>query len=68
MTYGLLGLRPTHDLSSLGLSKLIAYRPHNMTSRAETEATTTRGWRGIEAAMMTLGLFAAHVVRHKEYD
>jgi hypothetical protein len=36
MTYGHLGLWPTHELSSLGLSALDAYRPHNTMSCAET--------------------------------
>jgi hypothetical protein len=36
MIYGHLGLWPTHDLSSLGLSALATYRPHNTMSCAET--------------------------------
>jgi hypothetical protein len=35
MTYEVIGLRPTYDLLSLGLSHLVVYRTHNMTSRAE---------------------------------
>lgn len=36
MTYRLLGMRLTHNLSNLGLSVLAIYRPRNTMSRAET--------------------------------
>ena len=65
MTYRPLSLRPTHDLSSLGLSTLAAYRTHNTTSRAETQAMTTMGRRGTETVMLVSKLFAAC---HKEHD
>jgi hypothetical protein len=36
MTYGSLGLWPTHDLSSLGLSALVAYKTRNTMGYAKT--------------------------------
>jgi hypothetical protein len=66
MTYGLLGLRPTHNLLSLGLSVLVVYRTHNMTRHAETQATEARSQCGTETVMMALELFAAHTTSLKE--
>jgi hypothetical protein len=37
MPYELLGLRPTHDLPSQGLSTLAIYKALNMTSHVETQ-------------------------------
>jgi hypothetical protein len=65
MTYVALGLRPTHDLSCLGLSALVAYRIRNMTSHTETQATVVRGQRGTKMTMMVPELFIA---RYKERD
>jgi hypothetical protein len=48
MTYGPLGIRTTHDLSSLGLSALAIYRVYNTTSHIETQATMAQGWRGTQ--------------------
>jgi hypothetical protein len=62
MTCGALGPRPTHDLSSLGLSALDAYRTRNMTSRAETQAMIARGQCGVDTSKIVPELFAA---RHK---
>jgi hypothetical protein len=65
MTYGLPGLRSTHDLSSLGLSALAAYMTYNTTSRAIQDL---QGQHGAGTTMMASGLFATHVARHKEHD
>lgn len=61
-------MRPTHDLLSLGLSALAAYRTHNTTGCVETQATTARGRRDTDTTIMMLGLFIAHIARHKEHD
>jgi hypothetical protein len=68
MTYKPLGLWPTHDLSSLGLSALAAYRTHNMMSRTETQRTEGRGRYSTYMTMMVLELFTTHAVSHKERD
>jgi hypothetical protein len=65
MTYGPQSLWPTHDISILGLSGLAAYRTHNTTGHAETQATETKGQHGTEMVMMMMEIFAAH---HKERD
>jgi hypothetical protein len=52
MTYRPLGLQPTHDLPSQGMSTLVVYRTRNMTSRAETQATKGRGRHGTEEVIM----------------
>jgi hypothetical protein len=36
MTYGPLGIRTTHDRSSLGLNALVIYGAYNTTSHVET--------------------------------
>jgi hypothetical protein len=43
MTYEVVGMWPTYDLSSLDLSTLAIYRARNMMSPAETQATKARG-------------------------
>jgi hypothetical protein len=60
-----LGLRPTHDLSTLGLSALAVYRARNITSHAKTQAAEARGRRGTDTVMMLLEPFTAS---HKEHD
>jgi hypothetical protein len=60
MMYGPLGLWPTHDLSSLGLSALVTYRARNTTSHDETEATKARDWCGTETIIMAPELLVAH--------
>jgi hypothetical protein len=65
MTYGALGPQRTHDLSSLGLSALDAYRTRNMTSRAETQATIARGQCSIDTSKIVPKLFTAQATRHK---
>jgi hypothetical protein len=66
MTDEPLGLRPTHDLSRLGLSALAVYRTRNTMGHTKTHATKARGRRGTETVMMMSGLFAAHAASHKE--
>jgi hypothetical protein len=66
MTYGLLGLWPTHDLPSLGLSTPASDKPHNTTSRTEIQAMTGRGRCDAGMIMMASGIFATHVAHHKE--
>jgi hypothetical protein len=63
MIYERLGLRPTQDISILGLSALAAYRTRNTTDRVKIQATAVRGRRDTETTMMVPELFAAH---HKE--
>jgi predicted membrane-bound mannosyltransferase len=52
MTYEPLGLRSTHDLSSLGLRTQTVHRTRNATSHSETQVTKARNWRGAEIVMM----------------
>jgi hypothetical protein len=61
MTYGSLGLQPTHDLLSLGLSALGIYRTHNTMSHTKTLAMKARGQCGKDRVMMTSELLAAHM-------
>jgi hypothetical protein len=65
MSYVALGLRPTHDLSFLGLSELAAYKTRSTTSHTEPQATVVRGQRGTEMTMMVPELF---ISRYKERD
>jgi hypothetical protein len=67
MTYGPLGLRPTHDISNLGLSALVIYRTCNTTSHAKIQATKARGRHDTKMVMMVPELFAAHAVSLKEH-
>lgn len=66
MTYGPLGLRPTHVLSTLGLSALAVNKTRNMISHDETQATEAWGQRGAHAVIMVSELFATHVASLKE--
>jgi hypothetical protein len=68
MAYDPLGLRHTHDLSSLGLSVQAIHRASNTTSHAETQATEGRGRRVAEVVMVTLGPHTTHVIRHNVHE
>jgi hypothetical protein len=54
MTYKSLGLRSTHDLSSIGLSTRTIHRARNATSHAEAQATEARGCHGAEVNLFVV--------------
>jgi hypothetical protein len=61
MTYGPIGMPPTHDLPSLGMSALAICRADNTMSHTKTQATKARGQRGTERVIMMPELVTVHV-------